>query len=303
MPDHVWESPTSDFLKKNSLEEIKYNLRLDQVTMVYKDIYDKAIAAEKEGFLGYHGNSREYRIFQDVIRMIVEEKAGVSVPSSFHFFDIPCFRNEKITDIKEVSNYYLPDKNLGSKIESQVFKINQALYGNYNKMGYQPIKYFHCNSSLRPSSDYINDLKNLFSELGMDESIVDQAFEVGATHLKDDRGILLQIFDESVAYSIADTSCYPSSPTGYPLANKLISQYYTGDKKGEVPDEVRMLLTNQKTLNPKASLRIQRFDKMQKSVVAKYEAQLRALIRLAVADPKKLEKWKSKLQTAWKIES
>ena len=294
-----WKSPTLSFLENNTMEEIKYHFYLDGITLIYKDVFDKAIAKEEYGFIGYHGGSLEFRIFQDIIRIVIEEIVGFAIPQNFHFLDIPCFRHQYIHCLNDIPKYFSPDKNLGYKLEYQLFSLNQTLYGNFKNIGHTPATHFIKNSSIKTANRYIEDLKALFSNLGMDQDIVDKAYKIGLNNLKKDRGILLQIFDESITkYDFADKTCYFAYPNGYPYANKKVSEYYLADLS-EFPPEIRLILTNELTLNPMSPIKIFRFDKMQPTTVKNYENEVRELIKNAKSDSELVEEWKTSLFNAW----
>lgn len=46
-------------------------------------------AAETEQTFGYHGASQEVRIFQDALKVIYQEKLGITLPDDFYFLRIP----------------------------------------------------------------------------------------------------------------------------------------------------------------------------------------------------------------------
>lgn len=295
-----FESPTRKYLKIHTMDDIKYNLRLDNASLIYKDLFDKVITKECEGFIGYHGDSLEYRIYQDVIKIILEEVVGIDIPQNFHFLDIPCFRDQNILELEEVPRFFLPEKNLSTTIEKKLFPANIALYANYNRIGFSSVSNFTSNTSTIKPECLIQDLKDFFGRLGINPSIVDEAFFIGKSLLKDDRGILLQIFDQSkVPYSFANRICYPSFPNGYPFANRTISEYFYEEDATEYPNELKLILTDHYTLNPQAPLIIQRYDKMQSSTVKNYEATLRELIQKLDYEPEKVEEYHQKLMNAW----
>ena len=46
-----FEPPTQKYLQIHTMDEIKYNLRLDNVTLIYKDLFDKVIPKECKVFI------------------------------------------------------------------------------------------------------------------------------------------------------------------------------------------------------------------------------------------------------------
>jgi hypothetical protein len=296
-----FESPTQKHLEIHTMDEIKYNFRLDNITLIYKDLFDKLVPNESEGFIGYHGDSLEYRIYQDVIKIVLEEIVGIDTPIDFHYLDIPCFRDQKIRELADIPQFFLPEKKLSIPIERQLFPINIALYANHNCIGFSSVLHFTGNIPTIKHQFLEKDLKEFFQRLGMNPCLVDDAFSIGTSQLKDDRGILLQIYDHSEEYySFANRNCYPSYPNGYPFANRIVSEYYYQEDAADYPTELKLLLTDQHSLNPDAPLTIKRFDKIQPAIVKNYEATLRGLIQKADYDSVKVEEYYQKLINAWK---
>ncbi|MCB1181590.1 MAG: hypothetical protein KDK55_06195 [Chlamydiia bacterium] len=299
-PLGAFESPTEKYLKTHTLDEIKYNLRLDNVSLIYNDLFDKAISKEIEGFVGYHGDSLEYRVYQDVIKIILEEVVGIEIPKDFHFLDIPCFRKQVLQELVDIPKFFQPERNLGMHVQRQLFPINIALYSNHNRIGFTSVSNFTLNVSKMRSTLLEADLKKFFQSLGMEPSIVEEALLIGKTQLKEDRGILLQIFDDSEEpYGFVNNVCYPAYPNGYPFANRVISEYYYDEAISGYPTEIKMLLTDRYTLNPNAPITITRFDKIQPSIVKGYEMALRELIKGADYDPQQVEGYHQTLMHAW----
>lgn len=294
-----FQNPTEKFLEAHSMDDIKYNLRLENVTLIYKDQFDKAATYEREGIIGYHGDSLECRIYQDVIRITLEEVVGLSIPKDFHFLDIPCFEEERISALGEVPQFFQPEKNNGSKVQQQLFAVNMALYANHNQLGHSAVKNFTINT---PTTDpeLLNErLKMFFYKLGMDPLLVDEIFATGKSMLKDDRGILLQLFDNSEQpYDFANRNCYPAYPNGYPFANRKISEYHY-EEASSSPAEIKMLLTSKETLNPNSPLMIKRYDKTQPSIVKNYESAVRDLIKNCEFDSSLVASYQDDLALAW----
>lgn len=295
-----FEPPTQKYLQIHSMDEIKYNLRLDNVTLIYKDLFDKLIPKETEGFIGYHGDSLEYRIHQDLIKIVLEEVLGIITPKDFQFLDIPCFREQKIRELADIPQFFLPENHPSNSIERQLFPINIALYANHNCIGFSSVSCFTGNRSPNKSKQPEKDIKEFFEQLGIDSCIADKAFMIGKTLLPADRGVLLQIYDHSENfYSFINRNCYPAYPNGYPFANRTISEYYYQNDANGYPNELNLLLTDSYTLNPSAPLTIKRYDKIQPSIVKNYETAIHELIQKATYDPIKVERYRQKLIHAW----
>jgi hypothetical protein len=66
-------SPTKQYVAKVTLDQIKYNLKGKGVGLDHRELFDKAIAEENIGFMGYHGDSLDFLVYQDIIRIFFEE--------------------------------------------------------------------------------------------------------------------------------------------------------------------------------------------------------------------------------------
>ncbi|MCB1117358.1 MAG: hypothetical protein KDK50_02120 [Chlamydiia bacterium] len=288
-------SPTMQYLEKHPPSEIKYHWYLDSANFVHKELFDKIILNEKEGFIGYHGSSLEYRIYQDVIKAVIENIVGIKVPENFHFLCIPGFYNQRIGSLEDVAKSFLPKVYFNSKIEHQLFPIAPSLYANHNCFGYSPGMHFTTNTSYKPFQHHIDEIKRYFTALGIDHQLADELLALGKTLLKNDRGILLQIFD-TTKLDFADAHCYAAFPNSAPRKNETVSNLYSN---GQYPSEIRMLLTDTWTLNPNAPLVIKRFDKTQTSIVKEYNKQLVERICNANYDANLVEAYRNKLYQIW----
>ena len=279
----IWASPTERFVLNNPIEEIKYNLRLDNVTFEYKAVYDKAISQEGSGFFGYHGASSEFRVYQDLIRLVFEEVLKINVPEEFHFLAVPLARRP--IQLEEIGRSAF-EGNLAD-VKKHLFPINLSLYGNYKRMGFCPIRNFH--QGLETTNK--EDLYWLFSELGLDQKIIEKAFQVGRDYFKEGNHLLLQFFDRSdrSPYEFIDKIAYPSWPSGHPFENRALSDYLLNDSL-QLPPQVFLLL-DRALLDPKCPLQIKRYSKIQPTKLKAYEQQLRDLIRTASYDENLRDKY------------
>jgi len=211
--------------------------------------------------------------------------------------DIPCFREQYIHKLRDIPSFIHPEMNYGCLYDKQLLPLTPCLYSNHNCIGFSPAINFSSNQSHYKIGFYKKELQLFFETLGIDSSVVLQLFDIGKGTLKTDRGILLQIFDSSESlYSFIDKHCYPSYPNGFPSENNVISKLYT---EQNYPTELRLVLTNQYTLNPNTPLRIIRYDKMQPSIVKTYEKTLKEIITSCQYDDKKVEEYRNKIHLAW----
>lgn len=288
-------SPTHLYLTKYPLEEIKYNLRLDKVTFEYKSLYDKAIGEEKLGFFGYYGSSIDFLIYQDIIRIIFEELFKFSIPTNFHFLAVPLFPERKMQSLDDLAKTLFIHEGKVHHIKKQFFPFNLSLYANHKTLGFCPAKNFF----LKSKPENMQDLEWLFSELGMENNLIQKAFLIGKTYFENEDRVLLQLFDlshvkEDVPYQMIDHWSYPASPQGYPYHNQSLSTYIF-DQNLEFPPQFFLMMDPKTILNPESSLFIKRYTKIQPSKINAYETELRNLIKTANYDVDKLEIYKNQL--------
>ncbi len=305
--DSDFSSPTALFLEENSTKDIKYNLRLDDVKMNCSGLFNKAIEGETEGFVGYHGDSLSYRVFQDIIRTVIEEIVDISIPEDFHFLAVPFHHEQKVNLMPDILSYFTPDHDLSQQIDGQLFPIQPTLYSNYNTLGTCPVGCFYHNI---PHTNFQRDhlekeLECMFIWLGIDTAKVSEVFDLALEALddgKNERGILLQVFDSiscqgAGCYPFVDDCCYPAYPNGYPYQNKSISEYIYGSCG--FPPEMRIVVTNEHTLNPTSSLRMKRYDTFKISTLQEHDRVLREYITNLSYDIEKQEEYRAMLLDAW----
>jgi len=82
---------TARQLMRISLDEIFGSGSTEELAWInrYIPLLMEIAAAETEQTFGYHGASQEVRLFQDALKVIYEEKLGITLPKDFHFLRIP----------------------------------------------------------------------------------------------------------------------------------------------------------------------------------------------------------------------
>lgn len=297
--EEPWVSPTTRYLSQNSIEEVKYNLRLDNVTLEHKPLFDKAVAQESLGFFGYYGTSGDFRVYQDLIRIIFEEVLAISIPENFHFLAVPLYPERTIHDLEKVSQLAFEGHSKIHAITKQLFPFNLSLYANHKTMGSCPARDFSL-STMHANSQ---DLYWIFDKLDLDSSVIERAFLIGKTYFGDENRVLLQFFDLShesgqEAYQIIDRSSYPAWPNGYPCQNQAFSDYVLHTNSA-YPPQFFLLLSDDAILNPNSPLVIKRYMKTQPSKIKAYEQELRSLIRSSSFDPIKRDELRQNLLYVW----
>lgn len=297
--ENSWIPPTERYLTQNSLEDVKYNLRLDYVTMEFKPLFDKAVAEETLGFSGYYGASGEFRVYQDLIRIVFEEALGISVPEDFHFLAVPLYPERFLNDLDSVCLYVFDGNSKIAEMTKQLLPINLSLYANHKTMGYCPVKNF----SLGIKHVNTQDLHWLFNKLELDPTIIERAFSIGNTYFGTENRVLLQLFDMSherghESYQVIDRNSYPAWPGGYPYQNRALSDYALNTISG-FPPQFFLLLTDHDILNPHGPIVIKRCMKVQPSKIKAYEQELRSLIKAASYNTDQRNTYLNQLKNEW----
>lgn len=287
--------PTERYIKANGWETISSGLKECGLSMAHRNLFDRVWKREEPGFVGYHGSTQNYRIYQDIIRIILEEHLCIPIRDDFHFFRIPAHPDYHHTSLEDYGSAW------ADYHPAHFVCMNYALYGNFRFMGWCSYYYFFTNSSAQLTSQEAY-LGWLFERIGLDTSLAHQAFAIGKDYLEGNRGVLFQIFDIShfhpqntPLHDFSDKLC----STG--LEGHLLSSLYQGHDPSLFYDQCRMLMTNHGTLNPFSPLIIKRYDTVDPNVSAEYEQALRSFIKGLSPDPEKVAEYRKELFCAWEV--
>ena len=293
-PEHqpkncLYKSQTERYIQFHTKQTIEEALRA-HVSLVNKNLFDRIAHHEEPGCIGYHGSTQSFRLYQDCIRFILQDIVQIDIPEGFHFFRIPLdpyFSYIHKNDVPSAEHY---DRSL-------FLWVNYAIYGNHRNMGSCSYYYFTTDGSAA-KQNYSKHLRPLFERLEMDGSQIDAIFSSAMKHLERNEGVIFQLFDVSGHmkgrgyYDLADAHCLTGKPILY--SDELLAiapQAFYG--------EVRMLLSNQTTLNPYSYLKMKRFDRMTASETKSYEEELRAWLRALSFSKEKAERYKQELLDVW----
>lgn len=246
-----------------TLDEIKYHLRGKGTGLDYRELFDKAMAQENSSFFGYHGDSLDFLVYQDIIRVVIEEKNKVTIRKDFHYLSVP-FR--KTLSMEDLAREFVKDRFYSKVLEEHTFPLNRALYDNHNRLGLNSVVNFSKNLS-DISRKNRRELREWFEALGLDLSLIERLYEAASHHFAGvASGVLLQFFDTSnTPLEFVNRSGYGAYPNGF-IAD--------GD-----PQEFRLLLNEEGVLNPNSPLVIKRYTKLQPSRLKAWEEELRYLIK------------------------
>lgn len=293
-------SPTKKQISQIPFEKILESLQLRKVPLFDKEIFGKIILEEQEGFLGYHGDSLDFYIFQDIIRLIIEGLLKMPVRSDFHFLAPPLDPLLSIQSKNELTYVFSSSKNPGICLYESTFPMNFCLWDNFNRLGLNSIEQFLKNESVKPLG-YQKRLRWLFKTIGIPENEIQTLFELAHQKLNSSQGVILQIIDTSKSYAFSSEIAYPSYPNGFIAENRTVDEYYMNEIiELPYPHEVRLLLTNHQVLNPHCPLRIIRYTPdLPAEALSAYENALKSAVLKLPFNQSKGQLYLNALKKTW----
>jgi hypothetical protein len=296
LSSYEYRSPSERFLEKESWEKIVAGLKSLEISCTYRDFLNPIAEKEQLGFVGYHGSTHEFRIYQDIIKWVLEDILEMPIREDFHFFRIPGDPLFAYNSLEEYGSY------LNDYSPTYFICLNYAIYSNYKSDFFSTFYYFSKNSS-SSNVNFEEKLVWLFDKIGLDKSIIPLLFSVGRSHFSSSKtGIIFQIFDMSHLD-------HPDHP--YEYTNPLIGTFAHNDMpfseavEGTEPThfylQTRLLMSNRYTLNPYSPLIIKRYERTDPEIVANYEQQMHQIIQTVQADPVKAEFYKAELRLLWNV--
>lgn len=294
-------SPSQKEINSNTIEKIKHNLRGKGVGLDYKELFDKAIGEEKTGFTGYHGDTLRFLIYQDIIRVVVEEVLEIPVRKDFHFFSSPITHLDSVQNLEALSHEFVKGVFYSRKLLENTFPLNFSIYSNHNRFGLNSVLNFTKNTG-DEDLRYLSDLKKTFTALEIDLAVLDEIYDLSHQYLDVNSGVLLQVFDGSATpYEFINQFGYPSYPNGFISENQQISDYFLELNLNEYPHELRVLLSVDGVLSPTSPLIVKRYTKIQPSKLKAWDLKLREVIQSVSFDLQKRDLLKKELKSKWNI--
>lgn len=292
--DLVYSSPTERYNWYYSWDRIDSGLRSQGVNLQNRNLFDRIYHRENLGFIGYHGSTQNFRIYQDIIRNVIEELVGIPIRDDFHFFRIP---GDPLFSVDSLADW------APRGYDPNVFLcMNYAIYGNHTNYGSSSYCYFTMNGSAN-QVDYKKKLIWLFDHVGIDIGEIQPLFALGTGYLQYEAGVIFQLFDTShfdprkPYYALADAQC------GNLGVYSSFSSMVLGDSPKPFANQIRMLLNNRHTLNPHAALVVMRYDKIAPEITAEYAERLKKTVRGLAYDKEKAFRYKQELHNLWGMPS
>lgn len=304
--DSSFVSPTEIFVMAHGMDEIKEGFKINGVPFTFHKLFEEAQSKESLGFFGYHGSCRDFRIFQDLIRIGIEEVLQMPIRKDFHFLRVP---GDNAFDLEGASDFfkiYTDIFDLSSDQKARLVSLQIALYNECLEYGSGscPTEYFTKNDSLT-TVNYPKKLKVFFEMLGIEPKKVGQAFKIARQYLPNDRGILLQFFDHShknrglAFYDLLDRHAYASLPLGVPYPGGQLPSHYIWRRDLREYPQLRLVISNRHTLNPNSQVSIKRYDGIKPATIKKYENALRAFFKKQKVDSSQKNRYREQLQAIW----
>lgn len=292
--DFPYRPPTERFLEKETWPKVCRGLRAQELSREHKAFFDALIQKEDVGFTGYHGSTQEFRIYQDIIRGVLEEIVEIPIRSDFYFFRIPgdpSFYHESLEEYGSYLNDYDP---------SYFICLNYAAYSNYKNDFFSSYYYFATNSS-SSEVNFEEKLNLLFDKLGIERNAIHDLYSIGRSHLKESpTGVIYQLFDLSHKEGKMKPYALIDPLTGTFAHNDMpFSEAIQGTQPSHFYLQTRLLMSNRYTLNPHAPLSIQRYDRIDPKVTKKYEMEMKKYMAQLKADPSKVDSYKKELFALW----
>lgn len=299
-PRLVSESPTKRFLKTHPLDKINQVLYKYRMTASDLNLFKRLIAEEQEGFLGYQAGSSTVRFFQDLLAMVVKHVLNIPIKDDFVFLRVPGddrFHYETAEDFLKEKLKEVKDWDAQPDIRQHILSMNMNLYQSYDRPWDLTPRYYLENSTWTHSN--LNAMiKPFFEALGISPALLDSLWNQGIDLLPHHRGYILQFFDQSQEYEFAKQHSYVAYSGGRPHPSNKNHEILFDDQASDFP-QMRLVLSNESTLNPFSPLSIKRSDCMTDQERTKYETSLRALIEKLPFDAEKVLAMREKLLKLW----
>jgi hypothetical protein len=307
-----FKKPTEQLIRRDSWSKIEKHLDSMKIASEYHHLFNSIAENEDWGHIGYHGANQDFRIYQDIIRLVVDQILQIPIREDFHFLRIPGDIDLNLNTVQEFHDYWGKLDNKGEK-GKQLLSFNLGIYANHDVKGSCSIHLFIHDKS-KNDINYIKQLTPFFKTLGLDPSSLRNLFDIAHQRLFHDGGILLKIAENShlsnpdhLAYNYADDLCYPAKQGGHPYGNysfsnhieRMLTDQYLKHKLDIAP-QYRLLINNKIVLNPFSVIEIKRWDLYDSETIKLYENEMRQAISSLKYDPEKAAAFRHYLLEIWR---
>lgn len=205
-------------------------------------------------------------------------------------------------EFRELNPDWLPFQSINcpfddsdEELQKLVIALNVPLYGNFSLSSESTLHIFAKNRSVEVSDDFeyffARAPNDFFMGIDMDSKAVKDLLAWAKKHLTTETGTILQFFWEpSELAPELDNLLYPCGFWGAPCLGKSVKEVIT-DGKGEwefwphfnqkllVNQQVRLVLTNRHSLNPKGGLKIREYDLIDPALKKELRSRIREVMR------------------------
>lgn len=297
----TYSSPSQRFNHSTSLSSVEYKLNYYGATENNKSMFKQMMGNEKSGFIGYHAGCSDYRIFQDVIKIAIEEYLGIPIRHDFQFLRTPGiadFSFESADAFVAKHPTYHDDQ---APIKKHILSINIPLYNSwFADWDFSP-RYFLQN---KPWTHvyFETELSPFFKKIGIDTKHIGEIFQLARQYVPQNKGMILQFFDRShnvglIPYAFLDEQAFVGT-SGSKIPDQIPSDLYLNSSSTRFP-QLRMVMNNTSTLNPNSPLSMIRYQTMTPANEDLYEETLREFMRSVPYNAKKAESFRNELLKYW----
>lgn len=309
-----FKKPTDQLIMRDSWNKIEKHLTDMKIPATYYPLFNSIAESESWGHIGYHGANQDFRIYQDIIRHVVEQILSIPIRSDFHFLRIPGDTDLNLNSIKEFHDYWGKLNNKGDAKAKQLLSFNLGIYANHDVKGSCSLHLFIHDKS-KNDINYIRQLTPFFNSLGIDPENLRQLFDIAHQRLFLDGGVLIKMGENShlthpehLAYIYSDELCYPAKRGGHVYGNSLFSNHIERmmtdlylHHELDIAPQYRLLINNKAVLNPYGPFEFKRWDLYDSATVELYENEMKAAISSLKYDEEKVAAYRQYLLDLWQL--
>lgn len=192
--------------------------------------------------------------------------------------------------------------------QERVISMNFTLFGNYNNLGESSLYMFLSSHTMGSGDSHaIESLRAFFHEVGLPQPLAEKLYEKGKKQLsKRDEGCVYQFFDQTPDRSLTNNYAYTSAPFGIPYKAITPREIIEGSQPLFTPSgqtyQLRLLMANDKTLNPFSTLKIKRYDIHSPATAKKLMDTFRDELKHTKVIQAKKEAYVKKIKKMWKLD-
>lgn len=192
--------------------------------------------------------------------------------------------------------------------QERVISMNFTLFSNYNNLGESSLYMFLSSYTMGSGDSHaIESLRVFFQEVGLPTSLAEKLYEKGKKLLsKRDEGCIYQFFDLSPDRNLTNNYAYASAPFGIPYKTVTPLEIIQGSQPFFTPTgqtyQLRLLMANDKTLNPFSTLKIKRYDIHPPATAKKLMEMFKKELKNTKVVQAKKEAYVKKIKKMWKHE-